>query len=46
MDIIYESANNFVKLSKTRYRFVFVQNRKKQEVILDFYPSDFRHAVG
>ena len=46
MDIIYESADNFVKLSNIEYHFVFVQNRKKQEVVLDFYPSDYRHAVG
>ena len=46
MDIIYESADNFIKLENTKYYFVFVQNRKKREVVLDFYPSDYRHATG
>ena len=46
MDIIYECANNFIKLENTKYHFVFVQNRKSHDIILDFYPSDFRHATG
>ena len=46
MDLIYESANNFMKLKDTKYHFVFVQNRKKHEVVLDFCPSDYRHATG
>lgn len=46
MDIIYECANNFTKLVNTKYHFVFVQNRKSHDIILDFYPSDFRHATG
>jgi len=35
MDIIYESADNFTKLENTKYRFVFVQNQKRHEVVLD-----------
>ncbi len=46
MDIIYECANNFIKLENKKYHFVFVQNRKSHDIILDFYPSDFRHATG
>ena len=46
MDIIYECANNFVKLINTKYHFVFVRNRKSCDIILDFHPSDFRHAAG
>ena len=46
MDIIYESAENFIKLKDTRYHFIFVQNRKKHEIVLDFCPSDYRHAAG
>ena len=46
MDIIHESASNFFKLKNTKYHFIFVENRKKQEVVLDFFPSDYRHATG
>lgn len=46
MDIIYESAASFIKLCNTKYHFVFSQKRKKQEIILDFCPSDYRHATG
>lgn len=46
MDIIHESAHNFIKLEKTKYHFVFVQNRKSHDIILDFKISDFRHATG
>lgn len=46
MDIIYESANNFMKLANKKYHFVFIQNRKKHDIVLDFYPSDYRHAAG
>ena len=37
MDIIYECANNFIKLENKKYHFVFVQNRKSHDIILDFY---------
>lgn len=46
MDIIYESANNFLKLEHTKYHFVFTQNRKSHNIILTFRLSDFRHASG
>lgn len=46
MDIIYESADNFIKLQNTKYHFVFVQNRKRHEIVLDFHSSDYRHATG
>lgn len=46
MDIIYESANNFMKLTTIKYHFVFVRNRKSHDTILDFKTSDFRHATG
>lgn len=46
MDIIYESADNFIKLANTKYHFVFVRNRKSHDIVLDFLPSDFRHATG
>lgn len=46
MDIIYECTDNFIKLENTKYRFVFVQNRKSHEIVLDFYTTDFRHATG
>ena len=46
MDKIYECADNFMKLTDTKYHFVFVQNRKKHNIVLDFYPTDFRHAIG
>lgn len=46
MDIIYESADNFIKLTNKKYHFVFVRNRKSYDIILDFKASDFRHATG
>lgn len=46
MDIIYESVHNFIKLKNTKYHFVFVQNRKKHDIILDFKATDYRHATG
>lgn len=46
MDIIYESADNFIKLENTKYHFVFVQNRKKHDIVLDFKATDYRHATG
>ena len=46
MDLIYECANNFMNLVNTKYHFVFVQNRKRHDIVLDFQPSDFRHATG
>ena len=46
MDIIYESVNNFIELTNTKYRFVFSQNRKSHSIVLDFHPSDYRHATG
>ena len=46
MDIIYESANNFIKLENVKYHFVFVRNRKSHDIILDFQITDFRHATG
>ena len=46
MDIIYECANNFKKLENTKYHFVFVQNRKKHDITLNFCLADFRHAAG
>ena len=46
MDVIYDCANNFIKLNKIKYHFVFVQNRKSHDIVLDFHPTDFRHATG
>ena len=46
MDTIYECANNFIELENTKYHFVFVQNRKSHDIVLDFCPTDFRHAIG
>lgn len=46
MDKIYESADNFMKLENVKYHFVFVQNRRSHDIVLDFFPSDFRHATG
>lgn len=46
MDTIYECANNFIELENTKYHFVFVQNRKSYDIMLDFCPTDFRHATG
>lgn len=46
MDIIYECANNFKKLENTKYHFVFVRNRKKHDITLNFCLADFRHAAG
>ena len=46
MDIIYESADNFIKLEHVKYHFVFVRNRKSHNIVLDFKASDFRHAIG
>ena len=46
MDIIYECADNFIKLKNTKYHFVFVRNRKSHDITLDFCPTDFRHATG
>lgn len=46
MDKIYECADNFLKLEKIKYHFVFVKNRKKYDIVLDFTPADFRHATG
>ena len=46
MDKIYESVTNFIKLETVKYHFVFVQNRKRHDIVLDFKSSDFRHAAG
>lgn len=46
MDKIYECADNFIKLENKKYHFVFTQNRKTRDIILDFYATDFRHATG
>lgn len=46
MDIVYESARNYQNLLKVKYHFVFSINRKKNEITLDFMPSDFKHAAG
>ncbi len=46
MDIVYESAYNFIKITNKKYRFIVSHKRKTQEIILDFYPSDYRHATG
>lgn len=35
-----------MNLVNTKYHFVFVQNRKRHDIVLDFQPSDFRHATG
>lgn len=46
MNIVYESADNFIKITNKKYRFIVSHKRKTQEIILDFYPSDYRHATG
>lgn len=46
MDVIYECADNFIKLKNVKYHFVFVRNRKSHDIVLDFKVSDFRHATG
>lgn len=46
MDIIYESAKNFINLENTQYRFCVSQKRKIKEIVLDFLSTDFRHASG
>lgn len=35
-----------MKLENVKYHFVFVQNRRSHDIVLDFFPSDFRHATG
>ena len=46
MDLIYECAAKFVILKQYQYKFVVSKNRKTQEIILDFYDSDFFHLAG
>lgn len=46
MDKIYECANNFNKLTKTKYAFTIVSKRKLKTIVLDFMKEDFRHASG
>ena len=39
-------AESEKKLENTKYHFVFVQNRKKHDITLNFCLADFRHAAG
>lgn len=46
MDKIYECAAKFVALENYEYRFVVSQNRKTQELLLNFHDTDFFHLAG
>lgn len=46
MDTIYESADNFQKITDKKYRFIISHKRKTREIILDFCITDYRHASG
>ena len=46
MDKIYECANNFNNMLKTKYVFTIVSSRKQKTIVLDFLKEDYRHAAG
>lgn len=46
MDKIYECANNFNHILKTKYLFTIVSRRKLKKLVLDFETKDFRHIPG
>lgn len=46
MDRIYECATKFAILENYEYHFVVSQNRKTQELLLNFYDTDFFHLAG
>ena len=46
MDIIFECAQNFIKLLETNYKFVVSKKRNLQTFTVDFEETDFRHLAG
>lgn len=46
MDVIYEGALNFKRITNVRYNFILSKNRKNFSIDVNFQESDYYHLIG